>query len=93
MRQISFRTDEGWNRHRLYRCFFIEELGRRVKSGLNILVCLTSMQPECFALSMAFRYRIQHVVRPSDLAVDGADEIDPYLNAIKEEGQLIPARR
>ncbi|MBM7582430.1 ribose 5-phosphate isomerase A [Caldicoprobacter guelmensis] len=66
--------------------FFIEELGRRVKEGLIIRGVPTSYQ----AKLMCYKYGIP-LLDPSlvdrlDIAIDGADEIDYSLNAIKGGG-------
>ena len=66
--------------------FFIEELGRRVKSGLNILGVPTSYAARMLFLEHGIPVQDSMLSDRLDLAVDGADEIDPYLNAIKGGG-------
>jgi ribose 5-phosphate isomerase A len=66
--------------------FFIEELGRRVKSGLNILGVPTSYAARMLCLEHGIPVQDSMLSDRLDLAVDGADEIDPYLNAIKGGG-------
>lgn len=67
--------------------FFIEELGRRVKEeGLRIQGVPTSLGTRLLCLEQGIPLmdvtRCDHL----DLTIDGADEIDPSLNAIKGGG-------
>lgn len=65
--------------------FFIEALGQRVASGLNVTGIPTSAATAALAASL----RIPLTETPSatlDLAVDGADEIAPDLRLIKGRG-------
>lgn len=66
--------------------YFIEELGRRVKQGLNIQGAATSYQSRMLCaengIPLIDLMHLDHI----DAAFDGADEIDPALNAIKGGG-------
>ena len=67
--------------------FFIEELGRRVKEeGLSIQGVTTSLGSSLLCLKYGIPLMESMHCSHLDLAVDGADEIDPYLNAIKGGG-------
>lgn len=66
--------------------FFIEELGRRTRKGLNIKAVTTSFQSKLLCIEngipLLHSFNIDHL----DLAVDGADELDRSLNLIKGGG-------
>jgi ribose 5-phosphate isomerase A len=66
--------------------FFIEELGRRTAQGLKIHGAATSYHTKIlcirYGIPMLDNMSLDHL----DLAIDGADEIDPSLNAIKGGG-------
>jgi ribose 5-phosphate isomerase A len=67
--------------------FFIEALGLRIKDeGLKIIGVPTSFQSRL----LCRQYGVETVMAQDcvnlDLAVDGADEVDPELNAIKGGG-------
>ncbi|HOT07095.1 MAG: Ribose-5-phosphate isomerase A [Methanosaeta sp. PtaB.Bin039] len=64
----------------------IRRLGRRVGEGLSIQGVATSYQSEAIAISAGIPLTTlsQHPVL--DLAIDGADQIDADLNAIKGGG-------
>jgi ribose 5-phosphate isomerase A len=66
--------------------FLIEELGRRIKDGLSIQGIPTSYGTKLpcvkHGIPVIDSMQLDHL----DLAIDGADEIDPYLNAIKGGG-------
>jgi len=65
--------------------YFIEGLAARVRSGLTVQAVVTSV--ESSALAEASGIPITERVEGSlDLAVDGADEIDPAVNCIKGRG-------
>jgi len=65
--------------------YFIEGLGARVGEGLRITAIATSRDSEQRARSLGIPM-VQRLERPIDLAVDGADEIDPARNCIKGRG-------
>jgi len=65
--------------------YFIEGLAARVRSGLTVQAVVTSIESN--ALAEASGIPITERVDGSlDLAVDGADEIDPAVNCIKGRG-------
>jgi len=66
--------------------FFIEELGRRVKEGLKILGVPTSYSSKMSCVEHGIPVTDCMLVDHIDIAIDGADEIDPCLNAIKGGG-------
>src|SRR2546421_720687 len=65
--------------------YFIEGLGRLVAGGLRVQVVPSSAATAAQAERLGLRL-IDRLDRPLDLAVDGADEIDPALNCIKGRG-------
>ncbi|USB32161.1 ribose-5-phosphate isomerase RpiA [Paenibacillus sp. YPG26] len=69
--------------------FTIEKLGERVAEGLRITAIATSKASE----ELALKYNIP-LLNPSevdklDIAIDGADELDPELNLIKGGGAAL----
>jgi len=66
---------------------FVELLGERVRrEGLDVSVVPTSLDTEVMALRQGLRVAsLSECPRP-DLAVDGADEVDPQKNLIKGGG-------
>lgn len=67
--------------------FFIEELGRRIKDeNLDIIGVPTSFQSKILCREKGIRTLDLQVCTGLDLAIDGADEVDPKLNAIKGGG-------
>jgi ribose 5-phosphate isomerase A len=65
--------------------YFIQGLGARVRSGLQIKAVATSLESR--ALAEASGIPITESIDGSlDLAVDGADEIDPAVNCVKGRG-------
>ncbi len=67
--------------------FFIEELGRRVREeGLKIQGAPTSLGTRLLCQKLGIPLLDSMLCDHLDLAVDGADEIDPSLNAIKGGG-------
>src|SRR5437879_10156400 len=72
--------------------YFIEGLAARVRSGLTVQAVVTSIESN--ALAEASGIPITERVDASlDLAVDGADEIDPAVNCIKGVAGRCCARR
>ncbi|HWI84960.1 MAG TPA: ribose-5-phosphate isomerase RpiA [Sphingomonas sp.] len=66
--------------------FLIDELGRRLGTGLRFEAVVTSLASERQARSLGIRVIPFETVGRIDLAIDGADEIDPQLRAIKGAG-------
>jgi ribose 5-phosphate isomerase A len=64
----------------------IEELGRRVTGGLTFTGVATSSRTENQARQLGICLTRLDDVNRLDLGIDGADEIDPALNAIKGRG-------
>lgn len=66
--------------------FFLKELGRLVKEGLEIVGVPTSERTAALARELGIPLATFDEVQELDLAVDGADEVDPALNLIKGHG-------
>lgn len=66
--------------------FFIEELGQRVKDGLCIQGVPTSYQSKWLCYEYKIPVADPAMIHRLDIAIDGADEIDEGLNAIKGGG-------
>jgi ribose 5-phosphate isomerase A len=67
--------------------FLIEELGRRVREeGLRIVGVPTSFQSRILCDRLGIPVRDMQDTARLDLALDGADEVDPKLDAIKGGG-------
>lgn len=64
---------------------FIDALGRRVRDGLKIQAVVTSLQSKAQAEQAGIRV-IDRLDGGIDVAVDGADEIDPLVNCLKGRG-------
>jgi len=64
----------------------VEELGRRVATGLNMTGVVTSDRTGELARSLGIPLAELDEVAALDLGLDGADEIDPQLNAVKGRG-------
>lgn len=64
---------------------FVDGLGRRVAQGLRVSAVATSEATAARARAWGIELREQ-IERPLDLAVDGADEVDPALSLIKGRG-------
>jgi ribose 5-phosphate isomerase A len=64
----------------------IEELGRRVAEGLTFTGVATSSHTENQARELGICLTRLDDIGRLDLGIDGADEIDPALNAIKGRG-------
>jgi ribose 5-phosphate isomerase A len=64
----------------------IEELGRRVAAGLRIQATATSEASDRLAQKVGIPTRPFSEIATVDLTIDGADEIDPRLRAIKGAG-------
>jgi ribose 5-phosphate isomerase A len=66
--------------------FAIEALGRRVAQGLRVTAAATSLATERAARAAGIPLRDFADLSALDLAIDGADEIDPQFRAIKGAG-------
>jgi ribose 5-phosphate isomerase A len=67
--------------------FLIEELGRRIKEEkLEIIGVPTSFQSRILCQAYGIKVMDPQDCTELDLAIDGADEVDPELNAIKGGG-------
>ncbi len=67
--------------------FAIKELGRRVREeGLNFVGTPTSFAAERLGRQVGISIVSLDVVDKLDIALDGADEVDPALNLIKGRG-------
>ena len=65
--------------------YFIEGLARKVRAGLRVQAVVTSVETR--TLAEAGRIPItERLDGMLDLAVDGADEIDPAVNCVKGRG-------
>ena len=65
--------------------YFIDGLGRKVADGLNVLAVATSDESGRLAKAAGIAIA-DRIAGELDLAVDGADEIDPAINCIKGRG-------
>ena len=65
--------------------YFIEGLAGRVRNGLQVEAVVTSLESRVQAEAGGIRIT-ETVDGPLDLAVDGADEIDPAVNCVKGRG-------
>jgi ribose 5-phosphate isomerase A len=66
--------------------YFISKLGELVQQGLSIKGVPTSKQTEKLALELGIPLISFNEIEQIDVAVDGADEVDPDLNLIKGGG-------
>ena len=64
---------------------FIELLGERVRTGLRVTAIATSIHSHERAAALGIPL-VDSLQEPLDLAVDGADEIDPQRNLLKGGG-------
>src|SRR6266851_2166430 len=65
--------------------YFIDGLGRRVREGLTVTAVVTSDESRRLAEAAGIPIT-DRIDGGLDLAVDGADEIDPAVNCIKGRG-------
>jgi ribose 5-phosphate isomerase A len=65
--------------------YFIEALARKVRNGLKIQAVVTSIESRIQAEAGGIPIT-ERVDGSLDLAVDGADEIDPAVNCVKGRG-------
>ena len=67
--------------------FLIEELARRMREeGLKFVAVPTSFQSRILCLDLGIAVRDMQDTASLDLAIDGADEVDPDLNLVKGGG-------
>ncbi len=66
--------------------YFLQALGRLVREGLHVTGVPTSVQTAHMATELAIPLTTLEAQPHLDLAIDGADEVDPYLNLIKGAG-------
>lgn len=66
--------------------YAVKALGRRVAQGLRVTCVATSVATETLAKSVGLTITPFDEVSRVDLTIDGADEIDPLLRAIKGGG-------
>jgi ribose 5-phosphate isomerase A len=65
---------------------FVRALGARVQAGLRIRGVPTSQATADFAAQLSIPLTTLEAAMPLDVAIDGADEVDPQLNLIKGLG-------
>jgi ribose 5-phosphate isomerase A len=66
--------------------YFISKLGQLVQQGLSIKGVPTSKQTEKLAIELGIPLVSFNEIEQIDIAIDGADEVDPDLNLIKGGG-------
>jgi ribose 5-phosphate isomerase A len=66
--------------------YFISKLGELVQQGLSVKGVPTSKQTEKLAIELGIPLVSFRDIEQIDVAVDGADEVDPDLNLIKGGG-------
>ena len=72
---------------------FVRELGERVRNGLQVRGIPTSRATESLARSLGIPLIGFEEVAAVDLAVDGADEVDPERDLIKGHGGALVRER
>lgn len=72
---------------------FVRELGERVRNGLQVRGIPTSRATESLARSLGIPLIGFEEVAAVDLAVDGADEVDPERHLIKGHGGALVRER
>jgi ribose 5-phosphate isomerase A len=65
--------------------YFIDALARKVRDGLKVRAVVTSLESQAQAEAAGIP-TTERVDGSIDLAVDGADEIDPAVNCVKGRG-------
>jgi ribose 5-phosphate isomerase A len=63
--------------------YVVREVARRIEMGLKVTATATSRGTESLAVSLGIPFRPFEELSRVDLTIDGADEIDPLLRAIK----------
>ena len=66
--------------------YFISKLGQLVQQGLSIKGIPTSKQTEKLAIELGIPLVSFNQIEQIDVAIDGADEVDPELHLIKGGG-------
>src|SRR5277367_180612 len=66
--------------------WLIDELGKRVEQGLEIIIVPTSAQTETLAKEVGITVSTLNDIARLALTIDGADEIDPQGQLIKGGG-------
>lgn len=66
--------------------WMLHKLGERVRQGLDIKGIPTSLKTERLATELGIPLTDFSKVKKIDLAIDGADEVDPHLNLLKGGG-------
>ncbi|MGE3536113.1 MAG: ribose-5-phosphate isomerase RpiA [Candidatus Tectimicrobiota bacterium] len=66
--------------------YFVQELGRLVQDGLQVLGIPTSIRTAQLATQLGIPLTTLEAHPRLDLAVDGADEVDAQLNMVKGAG-------
>jgi ribose 5-phosphate isomerase A len=66
--------------------YFVKELGRKIREGMNIRGVPTSGKTSALAREEGIPLIGFSEIRRLDVTVDGADEVDPNLNLIKGGG-------
>ncbi|UOQ46469.1 ribose-5-phosphate isomerase RpiA [Halobacillus salinarum] len=66
--------------------WLLENLGKRVSKGLKVKGVPSSVKTEKLADKFGIPLTSFHDIQELDLAIDGADEVDDYLNLIKGGG-------
>lgn len=69
--------------------YFIHELAKKIKEGLNVELVSTSVQSINLAKSLGLEVKDIEEVSCIDISVDGVDEIDKNFNAIKGGGAAL----
>ena len=65
--------------------YFIDAMARKVRDGLEVLAVVTSLESKAQAEAAGIR-TVDRIDGGIDLAIDGADEIDPAINCVKGRG-------
>ena len=68
---------------------FVVALAERVRQGLSVRGVGTSTNTEALAARLGIPLVPLEEAMPIDMTVDGADEVDPYLNLIKGYGHAM----
>src|SRR6266404_2591485 len=68
---------------------FVKLLAARVRAGLHVRAVPTSQATANLAMELGIPLVSLEEAMPLDVAVDGADEVDPQLNLIKGYGRAL----
>ena len=66
--------------------YLIQKLSERIKAGLNITIVSTSQATSKLASSLGIKITKFAEIEEVDLTIDGADQVDEFLNGIKGGG-------